>query len=273
MFKLALIQMHVEGGNVSQNLSHARNKIAEAAASGADIVLLPEALNLGWTHPSAKTDAENIPHGKTCQMLIESAKKHHLYLCSGLIEKEGDRVFNSAVLISSEGEVILHHQKLNELTIGLEYYGQGRKLNVCHTPFGTIGLMICADAFANDKVLSRSLCYMGADIILSPASWAVPADWDNAKTPAGEIWYDHYHSVAREFQVWIAGVSNVGMITEGPWKGKMAIGNSLVINPDGDIAAEGPYGMKAEAIIYAEIEPVERPARGCGWESFKTTNN
>jgi len=43
--------------------------------------------------------------------------------------------------------------------------------------------MICADAFAKDHVLSRSLGYMGADIIISPCAWAVPADHDNLKTP------------------------------------------------------------------------------------------
>ena len=267
MFKLALVQMHVEGGNKKRNLSNAETMIRKAAKFGADIILLPEALDLGWTHPSSKKEASSIPSGDTCSLLIDLAQCLEVYICSGLVEKAGEEVYNSAILVSSEGEVILHHRKINELEIGHEYYGLGNKLNVCHTKFGTIGLMICADAFADNKVLSQSLCYMGADIILSPASWAVPLDYDNNREPAGEIWYNHYHSVAKKFSVWIAGVSNVGLINAGPWKGKMAIGNSLVINPDGEINLEGPYGMEAETLLYADIDITDRPAQGTAWQA------
>ncbi len=59
-FKLALIQMHVEGGDKKRNLNHAVELIAEAAANGAQVALLPECLDLGWTHPSSLTEAEPI---------------------------------------------------------------------------------------------------------------------------------------------------------------------------------------------------------------------
>ena len=61
--------------------------IDEAAKNKADVILLPEAMDLGWTDPSALTDALPIPEGKTCQFLMEMAKKHQVYICSGLIEK------------------------------------------------------------------------------------------------------------------------------------------------------------------------------------------
>ncbi len=267
MFKLALVQMHVEGGNKSKNLLNAKKNIIKAAGSGAEVILLPEALDLGWTHPGAKMEAAPIPEGDTSRLFLELARDLKVYICSGLVEKAGDKTFNSAVLISPEGEVILHHRKINELEIGHDLYDQGDKLNVCETEFGTIGLMICADAFADGKVLSQSLCYMGADIILSPASWAVPVDWDNEKTPAGKIWHDHYHPVAKKFSVWIAGVSNVGPINAGPWKGRTAIGNSLLIDPGGNVVLEGPFGVDAETILYADITIENRPARGTAWES------
>ena len=63
MFKLALIQMLVRGGAKEENVSRAAELIAEAAGKGAEVALLPEALDLGWTHPSAKTDAEPVPEG------------------------------------------------------------------------------------------------------------------------------------------------------------------------------------------------------------------
>ncbi|MBI5010894.1 MAG: hypothetical protein HZB98_14865, partial [Bacteroidia bacterium] len=64
-FNLALVQMYVEPGNLQKNLSNADKLIAEAAAGGADFVLLPEVMDLGWTHPSAKQYADKIPGGKT----------------------------------------------------------------------------------------------------------------------------------------------------------------------------------------------------------------
>jgi predicted amidohydrolase len=73
----------------------------------------------------------------------------------------------------------LKHRKVNEVPGALPLYDQGDRLNVAHTEFGTIGLMICSDAFARDRVLSRALGHLGADIILSPSAWVVPATHDN----------------------------------------------------------------------------------------------
>ena len=268
MFKLALVQMEIKGGEKRHNLAHAAEMIAEAASNHATFIVLPEAMNLGWTHPSAKIDADEIPDGETCRMLASAAQSHSVFICSGLIERVGERVYNAAVLISPAGKVILHHHKINELDIGHDLYDQGAHLNVCKTDLGTIGLMICADAFAEDHVLSRSLCYMGVDIIVSPCSWAVPPGHDNVKDPCGKQWHDYYAPVARRFKVWIAGVSNVGHIEAGPWKGFICIGNSLLIEPNGNISVEGPFGVDAETILYADVTPLARPARGTAWMQF-----
>lgn len=56
---------------------------------------------------------------------------------------------------------------------------------------------------------------MGAQIILSPCAWAVPPDHDNVIEPYGQLWLDNYSPVARDFKMWIAGTSNVGVITGG----------------------------------------------------------
>ncbi len=268
MFKLALIQMAVEGGNKKRNLCHAKEMINQAASESADLVLLPEAMDIGWTYPATKTIASAIPNGDTCRLLREAAKKNKVYVCSGLIEKEGKQIFNSAVLINPQGEVLIRHRKLNELEIGHPYYAQGDRLNVCHTPLGTLGLMICADAGAKDCVLTQSLCYMGADIILSPSSWAVPSHYNHQKTPYGKTWTKVYIPVAKKYAVWIAGVSNVGHVQMGPWKGWKCIGCSMIVDPKGKVVLKGPYGVDAEEILYINIEPLKRPARGCAWKTY-----
>jgi predicted amidohydrolase len=266
-FKLAMIQMEVRGGEPDWNIQHALDRIREAAAEGADVVLLPECMDLGWTHPSSLTMADPIPDGKPSQSLIQAAKEHKIYLCAGLTEKTDDRIYNTAVLINPEGEIILKHRKLNELEIGHKFYAQGDRLNVAETKFGTFGLMICSDGFAKGQVLARSLCYMGADVILSPSAWARPADHDNLEDPYGGVWRESYIPVAKEFSTAIFGVSNVGWITDGPWEGRKCIGCSLAIDSNGEEMFQGPYGEDADCILYAEVTPIQRPTRGTGWAS------
>jgi predicted amidohydrolase len=228
-FSLAMVQMRVEGGCPEANLARAEVLVAEAARGGAQVVVLPEALTLGWTHPSAMTQAEPIPEGAGCRRLREAASRHQVYLCAGLVERSGERVYNAAVLIDPSGAVRQVHRKINELEIGHPYYSLGDRLQVVTTPLATFGLMICADAFARGQVLTRSLALMGADVILSPCAWAVPADHDNDRDPYGQLWRDSYGPVARDFRLWIAGVSNVGEIEAGPRPGLGPGAGALVV--------------------------------------------
>jgi predicted amidohydrolase len=260
--------MRVDGGCRNANIERAISRIQAAAAAGAQVVLLPEAMDLGWTHPAAQTEAESIPEGFACARLREAARRNGLYLCAGLVERRGSAVYNAAVLIGPDGELLLHHRKLNELEIAHAVYRQGDRLGVVSTPLATFGLMICADAFARGQTLTRTLGLMGADIILSPCAWAVPANHDQTVEPYGQLWLDNYQPVARDFQLWIAGVSNVGWLAAGPWAGRKCIGCSLVIGPGGEIVASGPYGPDADQIIYVEVAPAPRPARGDGWEAY-----
>jgi predicted amidohydrolase len=160
---------------------------------------------------------------------------------------------NAAVLIDSSGRVLIHHRKIHELDIAHSLYARGDRLSVVETPFGPVGVMICADGFAPGQSISRTLAFMGARYILSPCAWAVPADHDNEREPYGQLWVDNYGAVTRDFEVTIAGASNVGPITAGPWQGRKCIGNSLVIGPGGQELARGPYGDNAEATVRVEI--------------------
>jgi predicted amidohydrolase len=265
--------MRVDGGAKETNLARAEERIAEAAQQGVQVVLLPEALTLGWTHPSSREAADPIPKGESCRRLSECAKRHHVYVCAGLIEATDKSVFNAGVLLGPEGELLLHHRKINELEIGHACYDLGDRLQVVKTPLAVFGVMICADAFARGQVISRTLGLMGAEVILSPCAWAVPADHDNTREPYGKLWLDNYGPVARDFQLWIAGASNVGPLTAGPWAGRRCIGCSLLVGPDGKQALMGPYGSEADTILYAQIAPSSRPAQGDGWENVWRTDS
>ena len=113
-------------------------------------------------------------------------------------------MFNSAVIIDRQGKLLLLHRKLNELVIGHDDYEQGDRLNVCHTELGTLGLMICADGFAHDRVLTRALGYMGADVIFPQVlgRYRRPRQRED---PYGQLWRDSYMPCAKDFSMWIWG--------------------------------------------------------------------
>jgi len=263
-FRLALAQMLVVGGDADQNLARAEAMIAEAADHGADIVLLPEAMDLGWTHPSARARAEGIPAGRPCTRLQAAALRHQVYVCAGLTERDGDAVYNAAVLVDRDGMLCALHRKINELEIAHASYDRGDRLGVVRTEFGVLGIMICADALAEKEAISRSLCAMGAELILSPCSWAVPPSHDPIQTPYGDLWRRAYGPVASQYSVWIAGVSNVGVIAGGPWDGHHCIGSSLLVGGDGREVLNGPCGASAEALLYADVELRGRQTRAIG---------
>ena len=264
--KLAMIQMRVEPGAKADNLRRAASLIADAARNGAQIAVLPEAMTVGWTDPRSAGQAEEIPKGETCELLRSLAGEHRIFICAGVVELAGSKVYNAAVLLGPDQRVLLHHRKIYELDIAHDCYALGDRLAVADTPLGRIGMMICADAFAPGQVVSRTLGLMGADLILSPCAWAVPADHDNTKEPYGQLWRDNYGPVARDFKMWIAGVSNVGPIAEGAWAGRKCIGCSLLVGADGREVVQGPYGVSAETILYADIKLKPRPARGDQWD-------
>ncbi len=268
IYKLAMVQMQVDAGQPEQNLRRATQRIRSAAQAGASLALLPEAMDLGWTDPAAKTKAEHIPAGRVCQTLMQAAKENQIYVCAGVIEKDGAATYNSAIIINPAGEVILKHRKLNELDIAHDLYAQGSGLNVVPTPLGTFGLYICADATAAGNNLSHALGYMGADVILSPCAWAVPPDFDQQKTPYGETWRRPYADVSKRFDLYVVGVSNVGKINAGPWQDWDCIGNSLAYAPGGKEIIQAPFGVRADTIIYVDISLKTRPARGTGWSQW-----
>ncbi|WP_165247470.1 carbon-nitrogen hydrolase family protein [Paludisphaera soli] len=259
--RVGMAQILVEGGRPEANLERAASAIGEAAAKGCRLVVLPECLDLGWTDPSARERARPIP-GPHADRLAVAAREHAVHVAAGLVERAGDRLYNSAVLIGPGGEILLHHRKINELDIALDLYSIGDRLGVVETEFGTIGLAICADNFGSSLAIGHVLARMGAQLILSPSAWAVDADHDESREPYGGLWLDSYAELARLYDATVVGVSNVGRITAGPWKGRKVIGRSLAMGPGGVVLARGPYGDRAESVVVVEVAPRPPIARG-----------
>lgn len=264
--RVGMGQMLVEPGEREANLVRAEAMVRRAAAARCDVVVLPECLDLGWTHRSALTQAQPVP-GATTGALAAMAREHGLMVAAGIVERAGDRIYNSAVLLSDEGDLLLHHRKINELDFARAVYSVGSTLAVAETPVGVVGLNICADNSPASPALGQSLGLMGAQLILSPSAWAVPPTHDNVREPYGQMWEGSYGALARAFGMPVIGVSNVGPVVGGEWDGWRCIGCSLAVGADGSVLAKGPYGQDAEDLLVvtvplaARVSPADRPGR------------
>jgi len=250
--RIGMGQILVEGGALGDNLGRACAMIEDAARHACEAVVLPECLDLGWTYPGAREMACPIP-GPTSDRLAEAARKSGIHVVAGLTERAGERIYNAAVLISPEGEILARHRKINELDIAQDLYATGDAVRVTRTPLGMVGITICADNFPDSLVFGHTLARMGAQLLLSPCAWAVDAGHDNQTQPYGGLWLESYSTLARLYDITVVGVSNVGWLRSGPWAGRKCIGCSIAMGPAG-LLAMGPYGDHAESLTVVETE-------------------
>jgi predicted amidohydrolase len=260
-FKLAMGQMLVEGGEVKANLNRATGMIQNATTSGCNVIVLPECMDLGWANPAARDLAQPIP-GPSSDTLCRAARESKIHIVAGLTERADERIYDTALLISPSGQILVKHRKINILTEVEGMYSVGDRLSVATTSLGKIGVDICADNFPDSLALGHALARMSAEILLSPCSWAVEAQHDNKEDPYGSSWKRSYTTLARLYDMTIVGVSNVGWINAGTWKGRKCIGCSLAVGPQGQVLGQGPYGETAECLVTVPIEPIRRLSRG-----------
>jgi len=258
--KVCMGQLLVEGGEPERNLDRAEEMVGHASKEKCDLILLPECLDLAWTHPSAKTEAKEIP-GDYSRRLCGAAQKNGIYICAGLTEKEGEKVYNTALLINSDGDIILKYRKINILACAFEFYAVGNTLSVVETPFGTIGVNICSDNYHDALEIGHTLARMGAQIILSPSSWTVDYSIVEGEDPYGDKWLKPYATLASLYGLVVVNCTSVGYIVGGPYEGKKMVGCSLAVNADG-IIAKGTQNEFAGDYVITDIDVPQRREKG-----------
>ena len=163
--KVGMLQIRVDFSDASGNLARAAAAVKKAAEAGAEICVLPEAMDLGWANPAAAELATPIP-GPVSVLLSAMAVKNHVWLVSGMTEKDGDDIYNTALLISPQGVLTAKHRKINILTGVEDMYTPGDRLQAVKTPLGRFGIDICADNFMTSLPLGHALARMGAEVYL-----------------------------------------------------------------------------------------------------------
>lgn len=248
--RVALGQIRVEPGDAHGNLERAVAAIRAAADAGADAIVLPECLDLGWACADRDAGVEPIP-GPRAALLAAHAATAGVLVAAGLTERDGTAIHNSAVLIERDGTLIGRHRKINELPFARALYEPGAALDVFESSIGPVGLAVCADLLAPE--IGARLAGRGARLILSPCAWAVPDDHDEVGTPYGEEWRRAYGAIGRRFGVAVVGVSNVGVVRSGAWAGRRIIGRSLATQCDGSVAGVARFEAEDLPIVAVRV--------------------
>lgn len=230
--RVAVCQILCIDSDREGNLQRITYAIEDAARKKAQIACFPETAVLGWVNPASHQMADPIP-GPTTERLAELARKHNLMIAIGLCEKDGENLYDSAVLIGADGRILAKHRKINTLIHLLAPpYARGmpEQIAAVDTPLGRIGMLVCADTFVNDLV--ERAAKQAPDLLIVPYGWAAAADqWPEH----GQRLVDLVSSVAKQTKCPVVGTDLVGAISAGPWQGKTYGGQSVVADGRGKV--------------------------------------
>jgi len=224
--KIAMAQINCIDGDLSGNLVRITNAIGEARQQQADIIVFPESSLLGWINPEAFQRASPIP-GKESEIICQLAKKYKIHICIGLDEKDGDRLYDSAILIDDNGKILLKHRKINVLPeLMTPPYSVGDGVQAVQTRFGIIGVMICADSFRDNLI--ESMKEKKPDLLLIPYGWAAP---ENEWPGHGRELLKVVRKTAIKVNCPVVGTNLIGQVSHGPWTGQIYGGQSVAFDP------------------------------------------
>jgi len=172
--KIVAGQMAPVYGKPDDNLKKMES-LLQGAGAGIDLIVYPELATTGI--PKSKADAESwaedLEKGPTVKKLVELAKKANTYIATGLVEKDGGALYNSAVLVGPDG-LVGKYRKLH-LTSADKAWAQPGDLGLptFDIPAGRVGMLIGYDAIISEPV--RCLAIDGCDLVCICAALKGPA--------------------------------------------------------------------------------------------------
>jgi len=238
-----LMKVNLNKEDKMKNVNKILRLIDEISLDKPDIICMPEFALTGPASAVIETIdevAEPVP-GPTTEILAKKAREYGVYLVTLLLEKEGDKFFNTAVLIGNDGSICGKYRKVHPYYPEKSIISPGNSLPVFETKFAKIGILICFDNFFPEA--ARTLALKGAQIILLPLL-----------TPEQRILTHHILARARaiENQVYVVLVNGVGThpkISEWIFPGR-----SLIAYPSGEILELG----EGEKIVTINLDLKKR---------------
>lgn len=249
-FNVALIQT-TTGCDPDTNITTIVPQIITAADGGADFVMLPETAGMmepdsKKIHAKARTEEDTL----ALSAFADAAAKAGVWLLIGSLVVKSDeqgKLANRSFLIDDTGTIRARYDKIHlfdvELASGERYressnYRHGDKLVCVETPWGNLGMTVCYDLRFPDQY--RALVNQGAVFLSVPSAFT---------RPTGQAhWHTLLKARAIENGCYVFAPAQCGE-HEG---GRQTYGHSLIIDPWGDIIADGGEEM---GVVSAEIDP------------------
>jgi deaminated glutathione amidase len=215
------------------------------AATGAELVVLPESVTTGFTtgtHPLVLWDLVSEIPGAVVEPFLHAAKELGIYLVAGSYERGSERgvVHNAAVVAGPAGDLLGLYRKTHPF--GAEradrggWVTPGKDICVVDTSFGRVGLIICFDG--DYPELARITAIRGAEIICRPSALLRSAD----------LWELTNRARAYDNHVYMIGANATGTDPAGT----IYFGNSMIVTPIAEVVARA---ASHECWISAELDP------------------
>ena len=245
--RVACVQMTSRADRAA-NLETANRLVAQAAATGADIVVLPEKWNAIGNAEVLHATAEPLDGGESVEAMANWSRHHGITHVGGSIteRREGrEKLSNTSLVFDSEGQVVATYRKIHlfDVEVGGVVYREseaeepGEEPVVVQVEDWGLGLSVCYDIRFPE--LYRILALEGAELVTVPAHFT---------TPTGK---DHWHVLLRaraiENQLYVAAAAQVGETLPGT----PAYGRSLIADPWGTVLVQAP---DEETVIAAELD-------------------
>ena len=171
---LALIHSVLAHRKTAENREALRDQVAQAARAGAKVVLATELAISGYSYKGreAIADCVETADGPTFQTLAPLCREHGIFCCFGFAERDpaNGLLYNAATVIDPKGEIALRYRKINA-ECRWAVPGDPAADNTFATPWGRMGLLICADTW--HALMPRMTALRGARLLLVPANWPV----------------------------------------------------------------------------------------------------
>jgi predicted amidohydrolase len=232
--RVAVCQILVIDGDREGNFRRIEYALEGARAGRADIAAFPESAILGWENADAHRLATPIP-GTDSNRIATLARKYGMLISIGVDEKDGEHLYDSAILVDKTGKLRWKHRKLNVLPELMDppyTVGKPEDIGAVDTEYGRIGVVICADMFVD--AYAERIRELKPDLMLVPFGWAAEVD----RWPAHER--DLERLVVGRAEMWkcpVVGTDLVGVMMHGPWTGQTYGGGSVVAGGSGKVLA------------------------------------
>ncbi len=245
---VAVAQLALTVGDLDANRQAARAAVAEAAAAGARLVVLPELSDSGYMlsdASEARSLASAAASGATLREWRSLAARHDLAIAGGFCELGPDgKLYNSAAIVDASGPRTVY-RKAHLWDAEKEIFTPGDDgPPVVELPFGNVGLMICYDLEFPEWV--RLAALGGADLIAVPVAWAASGSPAPPGQRSGEV--VSAQAAASSNGVFIAVADRCGTERGVDW-----LGGSVILRRGGYPAA-GPVCENRTAVLTATID-------------------